>query len=130
MTDEPIKIANNEPIKLESEDVFDPALTDRGANVANPDWLPGVTDPITELVGAFKELMPVRAELFKPPNLEHKVRIYAFNDSMNREEVRAEVEALLNDGYSLNFPSVICNEYAMLDFARRIDKEEEDDGEQ
>jgi hypothetical protein len=113
----------NEPI-IDSENIFDPDLADQSSNVTNPDFLPGVTDPVMAVVGALKELMPTRADFLKPPNLEHKVRIYVFNESMNREEVRAEVEALLNDGYHLQFPSVICNDYAMLDFSRR--KEDED----
>ena len=124
MTNEPIKRDGEEPI-IDSENIFDPDLADRRANVDNPDWLPGVTDPVTAVVGALKELMPTRADLFKPPNLEHKVRIYEFNNSMNREEVRAEVEALLNDGYHLQFPSVICNDYVMLDFSRRKEDKEE-----
>jgi hypothetical protein len=124
MINEPIKRDGEEPI-IDSEDIFDPDFTDRGANVANPDWLPGMTDPVTAVVGALKEFMPTRADLFKSPKLEHKVRIFVFNDSMNREEVRAEIEALLNDRYHLQFPSVICNDYVMLDFSRRM--EEEDD---
>jgi hypothetical protein len=118
--DEPIK---DEVIGIDSENIFDSDLTDRSANVDNPDFLPGVTDPVTAVLGALKEFMPTRADFLKPPNLEHKVRIYEFNDSMNREEVRAEVEALLNDGYHLQFPSVICNDYVMLDFSRRMVEE-------
>jgi hypothetical protein len=127
MTKELIKNDGEETLNIESENIFDPDLTNRGANVNDPDWLPGVTNPVTEIVGVLKELMPTRADLFKPPNLEHKVRIYVFNDSMNREEMRAEVEALLNDGYHLQFPSVICNDYVMLDFSRRMEEEEDDE---
>ena len=122
MPEEP---TTNEPINLESENIFDPDLADQSPDVTNPDWLPGVTDPVTAVVGALKELMPTRADFLKPPNLEHKVHIYVFNDSMNREEVRAEVEALLNDGYHLQFPSIICNDYVMLDFSRRKEDKEE-----
>lgn len=104
MNEEPIRNVGEEQFKIDSEDVFDPDLADRGANVANPHWLPGVTDPVTAVVGALKELMPTRADFLKPPNLEHTVRIYVFNDSMNREKCAPRSKPFLTTGIIFNSP--------------------------
>ena len=124
MTDEP---KNNEPIKLESENVFDPDLRERDA--ADPGFLPGVDDPMLTQYSKFLSRMegmlrsPMAAG-FDRPKFEHQVRIYKLDDSMIRAEICTEIEALLNDGYHCQFPAVICNQYAMLQFSRRKEEEE------
>jgi len=116
----------SEPIRLETEAVFDPELLQR----PDPNFLEeieGFLDnpmkPLVGLLGQYLERMSPKA--FEPIKSEHKVRIFRIDDRTVLAEVAAEIETFLNDGYCCHIPTV-CNDFLIMDFSRR--KETEEDG--
>lgn len=121
----------SEPIRLETEAVFDPELLKRIQEEDQYD--DSFYDPMKPLVSMLREYLesikPPMA-FTTPPKTEHKVRIYQLAKEYNlpaMEAFAAEIEALLNDGYCCHMPTVV-GDYVIMDFSRR--KESEENGEQ
>jgi len=116
----------SEPVRIETENVFDPELLQR----PDPNFLEemeGFLDnpmkPLVGLLGQYLERMSPKAfELIKS---EHEVRIFQINDTANLEEIAAEIETFLNDGYCCHIPTV-CNDFLIMDFSRRKESEEDE----
>lgn len=115
--------APSEPIRLETDGVFDSAgypFPPVGEFIDNP--MAGLLQP---LIQYFESIKP---KYLEPIKSEHKIRIYHFKeyDSASLEGIAEEIENLLNDGYCCHMPTVV-NNFVIMDFSRR--KETEENGE-
>lgn len=114
------------PPEIETENIFDPDLEkpdpqfleEMNALMDNP--LTAIIKPLTQY---FESIKPPMA--FERVKSEHKVRIFQINNWTNADEIAANIEALLNEGYCCHIPTVV-GDYVIMDFSRR--KESEEDG--
>lgn len=128
----------SEPIRLESEEVFDSDLLNQSdRDVANPGFLSeSEMDAFQDnplklyagLVGDLKSMasrfmQPPRAMVYDPPAQDHKVRVFRLNDQANLTEVESQIESILNDGWCCHHPTV-CGDFLIMDFSRRKESEE------
>ena len=115
----------NEPIRLESEEVFDSDLLGR------PDPELFMDDPMkmyADLIGGLRSMTsnfmrPRPAMVYDPPAQEHKVRIFRVYDQMNLAEVESQIESILNEGWCCHHP-VVVGDFLIMDFSRIKESEE------
>jgi len=113
--------------EIETEGVFDSA----GYQIPDFGVGPFPDNPMKMLAGMMGDLKDMalhRGPFVLPsaPPLEHKVRIYQLVEEYNLEaleQMAAEMEAFLNDGYCCHMPTVV-NNYVIMDFSRRKEPEE------
>lgn len=114
----------SEPVKIETDGVFDSELLDSAGYPMPPEIDSLLSDPMgvmLKMLGNYFDSMRPRA--VKPIKTEHKVRIFQINDRANLEEIAAEIEALLNDGYCCHMPTP-CGDFLIMNFSRRKETEE------
>ncbi len=112
----------SEPIRLESEDIFDSVgypPPQAGEFINNP-----MATLMQPLIGYFEAIKPKALE---PIKSEHKVKIFRLPALAKPKEIaniEAMIEALLNEGYCCHMPTV-CNDFLIMDFSRRKEGEKE-----
>jgi hypothetical protein len=117
ITDEPMP-EPNEPIRLETDGVFDSAgypFPQAGEFTDNP-----MATLMQPLIQYFEAIKP---KAFEPPKTEHKVRVFQFTDRTFSARVEEEIQAILNDGYRCHMPTVV-GDFVIMDFSRRKESEE------
>jgi hypothetical protein len=108
----------NEPIRLETDGVFDSAgYPMPGEFIDNP--MAALMQP---LIQYFESIKPPMA-FTTPPKTEHKVRVFRFNDRTLPGVVEAEMQELFDDGYCCHMPTVV-GDFVIMDFSRRKEVEE------
>ncbi len=111
----------SEPIRLESEDIFNSELLDSvgypmpqaGEFVDNP--MAALMQPLIQYFEAIKP------KAFEPIKSEHKVKIFRLPALAKPKEianVESVIETILNEGYCCHIP-IVCNDYVIMDFSRR-----------
>lgn len=119
----------SEPVKIETEGVFDPSLLDQpdpkfleemGAFLDNP-----MTPIIKMLTQSLESLRPKPFEFPALPLAEHRVKIFRLNDQADLAQIESAIEEYLNNGWCCHHPT-ICGDFVLMDFSRR--KESEEDG--
>jgi len=98
-----------------SEEFFPPEIDERS------EAMPG--DPVIKYADRIMDRMrdvipggfPIRA--FAPPELEHKVRIFRFDESADLERIEREIEALLSEGWQIANPGS-CHNVTIMPFTR------------
>jgi hypothetical protein len=114
----------SEPIRLETESVFDPELDSAGyplpieeSFMDNP-----MAAMLQPLIQYFEAIKPKMSE---PIKTEHKVKIFWLHRSLKLEEIELiekMIEDLLNDGYCCHMPTAV-NDFVVMDFSRRKETE-------
>jgi len=111
----------SEPIRLESEGIFDSPgypLPQEGEFIDNP--MAALMQPLIQYFEAIKP------KALEPIKSEHKVKIFRLPALAKPKEIAAiesTIEAFLNEGYCCHIPTV-CNDFLIMDFSRR--KEDKD----
>jgi hypothetical protein len=125
--DEPMPEPSSEPIRLESEGVFNSEPFD-SAGYPFPlgelsEFLNNPMMGFAKMLGQFSESMS-RPRIPEPIKTEHRVKIFRFNDQTNLGEVASKIEAILNEGYCCHMPAV-CGDFLIMDFSRRKETKEQ-----
>ena len=111
----------NEPIRLETESIFDPELLKRIQEEDNDSFDDDPMNPIIKMLREYLESL--RPRIPEPIKTEHKIRVFRFTDRTLPAEVEAEMQALFDDGYCCHMPTVV-NNFVIMDFSRRKETEE------
>jgi hypothetical protein len=109
----------SEPIKLETDGVFDSAnypIPQAGELIDNP--MAALMQPLIQYFESIKPPM-----VFEPPKTEHKVRIFRFHDRSVLSAIEEEIQSFLDDGYCCHIPTVV-GDFVIMDFSRRKEAEE------
>ncbi len=116
----------SEPIRLESEAVFDPDLEKPELDIFQNDPMKMYASLVGDLKHmASRFMQPRPAMVYDPPAQEHKVRIFRLNDRVRLAEVESQIESILNEGWCCHHP-VVVGDFLIMDFSKR--KESEEDG--
>jgi len=118
----------NEPIRLETEGVFDSAGYPLPLEaMMNDEFFDNPMGPLMKMLGRCLDSIKPPMAFTTPPKTEHKVRVFRFTDRTLPAKVEEEIQAILNDGYCCHMPTVV-NNFVIMDFSRR--KESQEDGKQ
>ena len=112
----------NEPLRIETENIFD-------SEPADDPFEDNPMKMLRGMMGDLKEMaLNPRPIGFMPPPSEHKVKIFRLHEFLtptDLEYVEKTIEEFLNDGYRCHALAV-CGDYLIMDFSRI--KESEEDG--
>jgi len=112
----------SEPIRLETESVFDPELLKR-IEEEDDSFDDGPMNPIVKMLREYLDSIKPPMAFTTPPKTEHKVRVFRFTDRTLPGMVEAEMQELFDDGYCCHMPTVVGN-FVIMDFSRRKEAEE------
>jgi hypothetical protein len=118
--------APSEPIRLETESVFDPELLKR-IQEEDDDFDNDPMNPLMKMLREYLDSIKPPMAFATPPKTEHKVRVFRFNDRTLPGVVEAEMQALFDDGYCCHMPTVV-GDFVIMDFSRRKESEENGTG--
>jgi hypothetical protein len=113
----------SEPIRLETESVFDPELLRRIQEEDNDSFDDDPMNPIVKMLREYLDSIKPPTAFTTPPKTEHKVRVFQFTDRTFSARVEEEIQAILNDGYRCHMPTVV-GDFVIMDFSRRKESEE------
>lgn len=114
-----LPIPPSEPVKIETEGVFNQDYLEEMSSFDNP--MAAIMKPLTQY---FEAIRPKPLEF---PKSEHKVKIFRLPALAKPREIAAvesAIEAILNDGYCCHMPTV-CGDFLIMDFSRRKETKEE-----
>lgn len=114
----------SEPIRLETEGVFDSAGYPLPLEAMMGDeFFDGPMGPLMKMLGRYLDSIKPPMAFTTPPKTEHKVRVFRMTDDTMISYVEAEMERFLNDGYCCHMPTVV-GDFVIMDFSRRKETDE------
>ena len=112
----------SEPIRLETEEVFDLEKLEPDLFQDDPlKMYASLVSDLKHMASCFMRPSPIIA--YAPPEQDHKVRIFRVYDQMRLTEVESQIESILNEGWCCHHP-VVVGDFLIMDFSRRKETEE------